>query len=346
MNQASTVFISYSHDSNEHKKWVLNFSNKLRSSGIDVILDQWDLEFGDDVAVFIESNITDSDKVLIICTDQYNAKANAGRGGTGYEKTIVTRELIDNSQSDRFIPVVRQYSGKDKMPKFLGTRLYADLSDDSEYEVEFKKLARQLRGEPSPDKNPLGQRPNEHTKSIKNISGKNLREIKKTLIAQGGLFDFNPEYKARHFNTLNRLIVDVNKYHNLNILFDVEIPYFYESSIHSMLSGNMFSIPVGDFCGIYEFIYKYLNNNVSLGNSEYVKELRTMISKSTSQDILDYLIKFKNILELFETIMVNNKGIISQGFPDGVYDNHTLAVVRDKKRKLSALLVEYDKNDD
>ena len=33
----------------------------------------------------------------------------------------------------------------------------------------------------------------------------------------------------------------------------------------------------------------------------------TMISKSTSQDILDYLIKFKNILELFETIMVNNQ---------------------------------------
>lgn len=162
MNQAPKVFMSYSHDSDEHKKWVLSFSKKLRSFGINVILDQFDLEFGGDVAVFIESNITDSDKVLIICTDQYVQKANSGRGGAGYEKTIVTRELIGNSQSDRFIPIVRQYSGKDKMPKFMGSRLYADLSDESKFEVEFQKLVRQLRGEPSPDKNPVGQYSDTH----------------------------------------------------------------------------------------------------------------------------------------------------------------------------------------
>ena len=346
MNQTPTVFISYSHDSDEHKKWVLSFSNQLRSHGIDVILDQWNLHFGNDVAVFIESNITESDKVLIICTDQYNVRANEGKGGAGYEKTIVTRELIDNSQSDRFIPVVRQYSGKDKMPKFLGARRYVNLSDESKFEGEFQELVRQLHGEPSPDKNPLEQRSNEHSKSIKNIRKNNLREIKNTLIAQGGLLDFNPKYSARHFNTLNRLIVDVNKYDKLNILFDVEIPYIYESSIHRALSGNMFSIPVGEFCGIYEFIYKYLNNNVSLGNTEYIEELMTMIEESTSQDILSYLINIENILELFETRMVNEQRMISQDFPDGVYDSHTLAVVRDKKRKLSALLTEYYNNDD
>ena len=162
MNQTPRVFISYSHDSDEHKRWVLSFSNKLRSSGIDAILDQFDLEFGEDVAVFIESNITESDKVLIICTDQYIQKANSGRGGAGYEKTIVTRELIGNSQSDRFIPIIRQFSGKDKMPKFLGTRFYANLSDESKFEDEFKELVRQLHEYPHPDKNPVGQHSNAH----------------------------------------------------------------------------------------------------------------------------------------------------------------------------------------
>ncbi len=157
MNQAPRVFISYSYDSDYHKMWVLTFSKRLRTCGIDVILDEWDLKLGGDIAVFMESNITDSDKVLIICTDRYNTKADAGAGGVGYEKTIVTRELIQNSQSDRFIPIVRQYSGRDKMPKFMGSRRYVDLSDELKFEDEFKGLVRQLHGHPHPDKNSVRQ---------------------------------------------------------------------------------------------------------------------------------------------------------------------------------------------
>ncbi len=41
------VFISYSWDTengdDEHKKWVRDLATKLRSHGVDVILDQFDL---------------------------------------------------------------------------------------------------------------------------------------------------------------------------------------------------------------------------------------------------------------------------------------------------------------
>ena len=37
------VFISYSWDSEVHKKWVLDFATKLCENGIDVILDQWEI---------------------------------------------------------------------------------------------------------------------------------------------------------------------------------------------------------------------------------------------------------------------------------------------------------------
>lgn len=37
-----TVFISYSQDSEEHKKWVLKLGTDLHSHGVKVILDQWD----------------------------------------------------------------------------------------------------------------------------------------------------------------------------------------------------------------------------------------------------------------------------------------------------------------
>ena len=36
------IFISYSHDSVEHVKYVLGLSNRLRSEGIDSILDQYE----------------------------------------------------------------------------------------------------------------------------------------------------------------------------------------------------------------------------------------------------------------------------------------------------------------
>ncbi|MCH7712967.1 MAG: hypothetical protein IIC99_05030 [Chloroflexi bacterium] len=37
---APTVFISYSHDSDVHKAWVLSFATDLRDNGIDATLDQ------------------------------------------------------------------------------------------------------------------------------------------------------------------------------------------------------------------------------------------------------------------------------------------------------------------
>ena len=250
MKPIPNAFMSYSHDSPEHKKWVHDFSNELRSAGINIILDQWDLELGQDVASFIESNISYSDKVLIICTEQYVQKANAGKGGAGYEKTIVTRELIDNSQSNRFIPILRQYSGKDRTPRFLGTRLYADFSDDSKFEGEFDKLVRKLHDEPPRSKKPIGQifkrsKPNSRTESG------NLKDAKSALFEQD-LLDFNVPYSFSYANTLNRLILDSNEYKNLNIIFDSEVDYIYESNPLLMWSNN-----VRIECRIYEFIYKY-----------------------------------------------------------------------------------------
>ncbi len=39
---APTVFISYSQDSEEHKKRVLDLSNRLRGDGVDCSIDQYE----------------------------------------------------------------------------------------------------------------------------------------------------------------------------------------------------------------------------------------------------------------------------------------------------------------
>ena len=159
MAEHPKVFISYSHDSPEHKRWVSELGAKLRHNGIDAILDQWDLGPGDDVTQFMERGIMESDRVLVICTDSYVSKANAGEGGVGYERMIVTAQLVQDLGTDKFIPVIRQASGQEKTPAFLGTRVYIDFRNSSEFESEFDKLVHELHRVPVVEKPPLGKNP-------------------------------------------------------------------------------------------------------------------------------------------------------------------------------------------
>jgi len=54
------------------------------------VLDQWDLKPGDDLPHFMETQLELAEYVLMICTEKYVEKANAGEGGVGYEKMIMT----------------------------------------------------------------------------------------------------------------------------------------------------------------------------------------------------------------------------------------------------------------
>ena len=159
MANSPKVFISYSHDSPGHKRWVAEFAAKLRHNGIDAILDQWDLGLGDDVTRFMERGIVDSDRVLVICTDKYVNKANADEGGVGYERMIVNSELVKNLGTDKFIPIIREASGKEKTPTYLGTRVYADFRIDSQFDAECEKLIREIHEMPIINKPSLGKNP-------------------------------------------------------------------------------------------------------------------------------------------------------------------------------------------
>ena len=157
MTENPKVFISYSHDSPEHKQWVSELAAQLRHNGIDAILDQWDLGLGDDITRFMERGIVGADRVLVICTDKYVSKANADEGGVGYERMIVNAELVQNLGTDKFIPIIRQASGKEKTPTFLGTRVYADFRNDNQFDAECEKLIRELHEMPIIEKPPLGK---------------------------------------------------------------------------------------------------------------------------------------------------------------------------------------------
>jgi hypothetical protein len=152
------VFISYSHDTQEHKKWVLELATRLRNTGVDAALDQWDLGPGDDLPHFMETNLAAADRVLMICSERYVEKANSGSGGVGYEKMIITSDLLSQIDSNKVIPVVKQQATND-VPTFLKSKLYLDFSKSEDYELSFDNLVRSIHGSPLFKKPEIGNNP-------------------------------------------------------------------------------------------------------------------------------------------------------------------------------------------
>ena len=153
------VFISYSHDSEPHKDWVLGLATRLVANGVDVVLDQWDLPLGSDLPRFMELGLTEAHRVLAVCTAPYVKKANEGRGGVGYEKMILTARLMQDISADRIVPVIRANSIFPLVPTFLGARLYIDFRDDLQYETRYAELLRDVHGHKIKPRPPLGTNP-------------------------------------------------------------------------------------------------------------------------------------------------------------------------------------------
>jgi len=173
------VFISYSHDSAEHKKWVLDFATTLRSRGVDAVLDQWDLKPGDDLPQFMEQNLVAADYAIMVCTKRYVAKANAGEGGVGYEKMIMTSSSLSKISVSKVIPIIREH-GNPPTPTFLATKLYIDFTKNSEVEFALDDLLRHLLNAPLYQKPKIGEapfRPLEKARPEKTADG--LRELMK-----------------------------------------------------------------------------------------------------------------------------------------------------------------------
>ena len=153
------VFVSYSHDDQQHKDWVLRLSTRLVKNGVDIILDQWDLALGGDLPHFMESGLADSDRVLAICTTPYVTKADVGRGGVGYEKMILTAQLLKSITENRIVPIVRSAAQPEVVPVFLSSKRYVDFRDDSSFEMRYAELLRDIHGEQISPRPALGPNP-------------------------------------------------------------------------------------------------------------------------------------------------------------------------------------------
>lgn len=157
------LFISYSWSDSTHEQWVVDLATELRESGVDVILDKWHLKEGHDSVAFMEKMVTDPDikKVAIITDETYAAKADGRAGGVGTETQIISQEVYDNQEQDKFVAVVSQKdeNGKPYLPTYYKSRIYIDLSEPDNYSENFEKLIRWIFDKPLYVKPEIGNRP-------------------------------------------------------------------------------------------------------------------------------------------------------------------------------------------
>lgn len=161
--QHPKVFISYSWDSEEHKKWVLALSNDLIRDGTDCQIDQYVSFVEEGWPLWMERQIEAADFVLLVCTQKYHDRFHKrGEGGAGrgvaWEGAILTQILYDNfccnSRNKSFIPVLPDNVGEvNHIPIVL--RGYSPFFIPSQYE----DLLRFILNRPKIVKPPLGEPP-------------------------------------------------------------------------------------------------------------------------------------------------------------------------------------------
>ncbi len=157
IEDGETVFISYSWDTEEHKKWVLDLANRLVKEGVNVILDRYELRPGKSLPHFVETAIKKADRILIVFTPNYKLKAEKRAGGVGYEYSIMNSELYKNqTNNERIIPVLRNGNSTDSIPEFMQQYIHIDMRNDDNYENSYTDLLREIYDEPEIVKPEIG----------------------------------------------------------------------------------------------------------------------------------------------------------------------------------------------
>lgn len=161
------AFISYSWTSQSHEEWVIRLATGLQESGVEVILDKWDLREGADKYAFMEKMVTEPSvkKVIVVCDRLYAEKADGREGGVGTETQIISHELYEQmdptDRNQKFVSVIteKDEQGKAYVPTYLKGRIYIDMSEAATYSEGFEQLLRWIFDKPLHKKPPLGKPP-------------------------------------------------------------------------------------------------------------------------------------------------------------------------------------------
>ncbi len=154
------VFISYSQDSVEHVKKITDLSDRLRSEGIDCVLDQYQTAPPEGWPRWMDRKIRDAKYVLLVCTEIYYQRVmgeeKEGIGlGIRWEGNLIYQHFYNSGAiNTRFIPVILKQEDSKHIPTPMQGSTHYNLGMENGYEDLYLRLIDQ----PKVKKPKLGKR--------------------------------------------------------------------------------------------------------------------------------------------------------------------------------------------
>lgn len=154
---AGEVFISYSWDGDEHIKAVREFADRLRSEGIDAVIDQYEESPPDGWPRWMDKKIRDSRLVLSVCTEEYykgvmGEAAPKTRLGVRWEGGLIYQHLYNEGTNQKFVPVLFRDADK----KFIPTPIQSATHYLIDTPGGYDRLYARLMNRPTAKKPELG----------------------------------------------------------------------------------------------------------------------------------------------------------------------------------------------
>jgi SEFIR domain len=153
------VFISYAHESEKFSNKVLEFSDFLRSNGVDAEIDQYEESPPEGWPKWMMRQIQSAEFVLICCSELFFKRANDFSGeddglGVKWETSLMLQQLYAlNTNNTKYIPVIFDSSDFNNIPLPLQPYTYYDVS----VEDKKAKLINRLLGFSQSKRPPLGE---------------------------------------------------------------------------------------------------------------------------------------------------------------------------------------------
>lgn len=147
MNKIPKVFISYAHESEALSDQVLNFSNELRSLGIDAEIDQYEEAPPQGWAKWMLQQIDESDFVLVVASPIYYARSkgsnNEPKGlGAKWETTQIIQNVYQSvNNNTKYIPIFFESDSERYILDPLKPYTFYDISNEKQKDRLIKRLS-------------------------------------------------------------------------------------------------------------------------------------------------------------------------------------------------------------
>jgi SEFIR domain len=140
------VFISYCHESVEHRQRVWEFCAQLRASGIDATIDQYAEAPAEGFPRWMEARIQGATFVLVVCTKGYfsaidPSSERVSRRGVMWEASLIYQQIYEaGTRNHKFIPVLFSGATTEDIPLPLRPYMYYRVDTTDGYRALCKRL--------------------------------------------------------------------------------------------------------------------------------------------------------------------------------------------------------------